>query len=120
VRLADGTFESDLGAISSDAAVRALAASEGPLTYTCAPPGSGKRMGVDRDFDLLGDGFKMISPKAADSSKVPSFTLLFLLIHSLKGGFPYPSFAVLFSFSATLRVPIITSCPSSTNFEANV
>ena len=31
--------------------MRALAASDGPLTYTCAPPGSGRRMGIDRDLD---------------------------------------------------------------------
>jgi hypothetical protein len=39
-----------------DASLRALATSEGPLTYTCAPPGSGMRMGVDRDEDTVRDG----------------------------------------------------------------
>ncbi len=33
-----------------------LAASQGPLTYTCAPPGSGTRMGIDRDEDTVLDG----------------------------------------------------------------
>jgi hypothetical protein len=56
VRLSGGLFEDDLGNTLSDAALRALATSEGPLTYTCAPPGSGTRMGVDRDEDVLGDG----------------------------------------------------------------
>ena len=56
VRLGDGTFMDDLGAIHTDAAVRKLAASEGSLTYTCAPPGAGVRMGVDRDRDAVLDG----------------------------------------------------------------
>jgi len=49
-------FVDDLGNLISDAALRALATSEGPLTYTCAPPGSGARMGVDRDEDTVFDG----------------------------------------------------------------
>jgi hypothetical protein len=56
VREESGLFRDDLGNTISDAALRALAASEGPLTYTCAPPGSGTRMGTDRDDDALGDG----------------------------------------------------------------
>ena len=37
---------------SSDAALRALAATAGQeLTYTCVPPGSGQRVGIDRDED---------------------------------------------------------------------
>ena len=56
VRLPSGLFLDDLGATIDDASLRALAASEGPLTYTCAPPGSGQRMGVDRDEDTLLDG----------------------------------------------------------------
>ena len=34
----------------------ALVAAQGPLTYTCAPPGSGTRMGIDRDGDAQLDG----------------------------------------------------------------
>ena len=49
VREASGLFRDDTNATISDAALRALAASQGPLTYTCAPPGSGTRMGIDRD-----------------------------------------------------------------------
>jgi DNA-binding beta-propeller fold protein YncE/mono/diheme cytochrome c family protein len=56
VRLPAGDFRDDLGATISDAALRSLATSEGPLTYTCAPPGSGQRMGIDRDEDTLLDG----------------------------------------------------------------
>ena len=39
-------------ALLTDAALRALAATAGQeLTYTCVPPGSGARIGVDRDED---------------------------------------------------------------------
>ena len=56
VRLADGRFRDDHGGLSSEAEVRALATTAGPLTYTCAPPGSGVRMGIDRDRDGILDG----------------------------------------------------------------
>ncbi len=56
VRLPSGLFQDDHGATIDDASLRALAATEGPLTYTCAPPGSGTRMGVDRDEDAVLDG----------------------------------------------------------------
>jgi hypothetical protein len=47
----------DGGASQTDAQLRALAATAGqPLTYTCAPPGSGTRVGVDRDEDGVRDG----------------------------------------------------------------
>ena len=55
-RLASGLFEDDMGNTLSDASLRALAQTEGPLTYTCAPPGSGTRMGIDRDEDGVLDG----------------------------------------------------------------
>jgi hypothetical protein len=54
--LASGQFQDDHGGEISDASLRALATTEGPLTYTCAPPGSGTRMGVDRDEDTVLDG----------------------------------------------------------------
>jgi hypothetical protein len=39
------------------AALRLLATQSGhPVTYTCVPPGSGVRIGVDRDGDGLRDG----------------------------------------------------------------
>ena len=56
VRLSDGSFRDDLGLVWTEADVRALAAQERPLTYTCAPPGSGVRMGIDRDGDDVPDG----------------------------------------------------------------
>ena len=51
-----GTFQDDVGNYVSDAELRAIAASEGPVTYTCVPPGSGSRMGVNRDRDMELDG----------------------------------------------------------------
>jgi Thrombospondin type 3 repeat len=56
VREAGGQFRSDIDTFTTDLAVRALAASQGPLTYTCVPPGSGTRMGIDRDEDTILDG----------------------------------------------------------------
>lgn len=54
-RLASGLFQrSDDpsgSALVGDAALRALATSEGPLTYSCVAPGSGVRAGIDRDLD---------------------------------------------------------------------
>jgi len=49
-------FEDDTGATISDAALRLLAGSQGPLTYTCVPPGSGTRVGINRDRDIHNDG----------------------------------------------------------------
>ena len=41
----------------TDAQLRALASTAGQeLTYTCVPPGSGVRMGIDRDLDGILDG----------------------------------------------------------------
>jgi hypothetical protein len=55
-RESGGLFRDDNNNTISDAALRALANSEGPLTYTCAPPGSGTRMGINRDEDNHLDG----------------------------------------------------------------
>src|SRR5262249_6853683 len=56
-RLSDGTFQMDrAGDVRSDADLRALAGTGGQeLTYTCVPPGSGTRIGVDRDEDGVFD-----------------------------------------------------------------
>jgi len=53
-----GLFRPDDGGPDvDDATLRGMAAIAGQeVTYTCAPPGSGVRMGVDRDRDDLGDG----------------------------------------------------------------
>ncbi len=65
LRQVSGQFQDDQGSLISDASLRALAVSEGPLTYTCAPPGSGTRMGIDRDEDTVLDGLDNCS--AADN-----------------------------------------------------
>src|SRR5690606_11246048 len=51
--LTGGSFQMDRqGEVLSDAAVRALANTPGQeMTFTCVPPGSGERIGVDRDED---------------------------------------------------------------------
>jgi hypothetical protein len=52
-----GAFKSDRRALPaiSDAVLRFLAHAA-PVTYTCVPPGSGERIGVDRDGDGFWDG----------------------------------------------------------------
>jgi len=58
VRLANGQFRTDKAAdpTATDAQIRALASTDGPLTYTCVPPGSGERMGINLDRDNFLDG----------------------------------------------------------------
>ena len=56
VRESGGLFRDDTNTTISDDALRSLAGEEAPLTYTCAPPGSGQRMGIDRDLDTVLDG----------------------------------------------------------------
>ena len=53
---ANGSFVDDTGNSISEAALRALPASAGPLTFTCTVPGSGVRMAINRDEDALLDG----------------------------------------------------------------
>ncbi len=62
-----GLFQDDVGGSLTDAALRALATTEGPLTYTCVPPGSGTRMGINRDRDTLLDGLDNCSDTDNDS-----------------------------------------------------
>jgi YVTN family beta-propeller protein len=56
--LSSNLFDPDDGGTAiSDAALRALAgAPDQEVTYTAAPPGSGFRMGINRDLDTLLDG----------------------------------------------------------------
>ncbi len=60
VRLSDGTYlPDDNGPAITEGALRAKANGAGAgqtLTYTAVPPGSGTRMGVDRDGDTLLNG----------------------------------------------------------------
>jgi hypothetical protein len=65
--LSGGVFLDDVGGSIGDAALRALATSEGPLTYTCAPPGSGVRMGINADRDSLLDGLDNCAGVANDA-----------------------------------------------------
>ena len=58
-RQVDGTFLGDRAAepARSEAALRAMAiASSDGFTYTCAPPGTGRRGAIDRDGDGFLDG----------------------------------------------------------------
>ena len=45
--LADGTWQMRSGARLDDAALRALASSTQPITFTCLPPGNGKRVALN-------------------------------------------------------------------------
>jgi DNA-binding beta-propeller fold protein YncE len=56
LREANGSFRSDIDTVVSDSTLRALIGTEGPLTYTCVPPGSGHRAGINRDEDNVLDG----------------------------------------------------------------
>ena len=43
-----------------------------PVTYTCVPPGSGERIGVDRDGDGSWDGDERLAQTdPADSASKP-------------------------------------------------
>ena len=64
-----GDFLSDVNTTITDTDLRDLAAVEGPITYTCAPPGSGERMGINRDEDnFLGSGLDNC-PAVANNSQ---------------------------------------------------
>ena len=69
VRESSGLFRGDTNTTISDTALRSLATTEGPLTYTCAPPGSGTRMGIDRDEDLVLDGLD-VCPAVDDPAQL--------------------------------------------------
>ncbi|HME72585.1 MAG TPA: thrombospondin type 3 repeat-containing protein, partial [Myxococcota bacterium] len=58
VRVAAGTFQPDDGSVNvTDTNLRAQAATPGQeLTYTAVPPGSGVRIGIDRDLDGVLNG----------------------------------------------------------------
>ncbi len=59
VRQSTGGFRSDKAAdaLISDSGLRDIAATPGQeITYSCVPPGSGTRIGIDRDEDAVLDG----------------------------------------------------------------
>jgi len=70
-----GQFLSDISAIPPlpRVTLETLAALLGrELTYTCAPPGSGMRIGVDRDGDTYRDGDEILAGSdPADPNSVP-------------------------------------------------
>jgi hypothetical protein len=50
-------FRQDTGSTTlTPAALQLALKPNGWLTYTCVPPGSGRRIGIDRDCDGIGDG----------------------------------------------------------------
>jgi len=53
---ANTIYRNDVNQTITGAALRALVSASNPLTYTCAPPGSGTRMGINQDRDALLDG----------------------------------------------------------------
>jgi DNA-binding beta-propeller fold protein YncE len=71
LRQINGLFISDVNTVLTDAQLRDLAAVEGPITYTCVPPGSGERMAINRDGDSHLDGLDNC-PAVAHESQVDS------------------------------------------------
>src|SRR5262249_31309934 len=57
----------------TDAALRQSVGEAGnELTYTCVPPGSGERLGIDRDGDGFLDGDELMAGRdPADSMRIP-------------------------------------------------
>jgi YVTN family beta-propeller protein len=76
LRLANGSFQSDRGAEATltDAQLRAHATAAGQeRTYLCVPPGSGVRVGLDRDEDGFFDRDELdAGSDPADASSVPA------------------------------------------------
>jgi hypothetical protein len=70
-----GRFLPDRAAVPllTDAVLRQHARAEGgELTYTCVPPGSGKRLGIDRDGDGVRDGDELeAGSNPADPASTP-------------------------------------------------
>jgi DNA-binding beta-propeller fold protein YncE len=70
-----GMFAPDRRALVpiADAALRLQAQQGRPVTYTCVPPGSGERIGVDRDGDGAWDGDErlLLTDPADPTSKPP-------------------------------------------------
>ncbi len=70
VRLPSGLFQRDddpsQSQLVTDAALRSQGASVGPLTYTCVAPGSGTRVGINRDLDVRLDALDNCPGNAND------------------------------------------------------
>ena len=61
------TYTDDTGAVFSQSSLDTLAGTEGPVTYTCATPGSGVRLAHNRDRDLFNDSVDNCPGAANDS-----------------------------------------------------
>jgi hypothetical protein len=75
------TFTPDRAADAAltEAALRALASTPGqPLTFTCAPPGSGRRMAIDRDEDGVLDGDELTAGTPSASRPLATIPALVL------------------------------------------
>jgi YVTN family beta-propeller protein len=65
-----GSFEADDGTNVSETALRALAQTPGQeLTWTCEPPGSGRRAGINRDEDAFDDALDNCPARANDDQE---------------------------------------------------
>jgi hypothetical protein len=75
VRVVDGTFAPDRASEPpvSDSALRAVATAPGQtVTFSCVPPGSGTRLGIDRDLDGFLDQDELDAGKnPADPNSFP-------------------------------------------------
>jgi len=72
---AGGSFTSDRAAEANVSRVALLAgATTGPLTFTCVPPGSGRRIGIDRDGDGLRDRDELDAGSDPADADSPTFT----------------------------------------------
>ncbi|HVI01128.1 MAG TPA: hypothetical protein VM869_20560 [Enhygromyxa sp.] len=69
----NGSYTSSFSALPSlSAAQVGLLALSSPITFTCVPPGSGHRLGVDRDSDGYRDGDELLAGSdPADSYDTP-------------------------------------------------
>jgi DNA-binding beta-propeller fold protein YncE len=94
-RLADGRFQSDrlLEPVFDDGALRALASTAGQeLTYSCVPPGSGVRVGVDRDEDGFFDRDELdVGKDPADPTSFPGSAPVLIATGSLVLSDPAPA-----------------------------
>jgi YVTN family beta-propeller protein len=55
-RFQDNNFRDDTNNTVSFNALKSLATDANPITFSCVPPGSGERLGINRDEDVVLDG----------------------------------------------------------------
>ncbi len=85
--LVSGTFHTDLGGETlTDNQLRGVAETPGQeVTYTCVPPGSGERIGIDRDEDGFLDQDEVLGGSdPADPVSIPGLTRIQTTSLSLK------------------------------------